>query len=156
MLKLKTHSGFHDLFLKYQPLFLYEGFWLVHMLTCWVKLHISAHTWFLQMSTYRKPDNIIYIFSWLFVSCNIFFINIWWKWILERFFSAVQDFFFSFQLHIWDNGNSQLKQRLRTDGAVLDICAIRTNHTTYLAALTDKILKVFKWCWSLSFILIVC
>lgn len=49
-------------------------------------------------------------------------------------------------LHIWDNGNSQLKQRLRTDGAVLDICAIRTNHTTYLAALTDKILKVFKWC----------
>ncbi|XP_071122064.1 E3 ubiquitin-protein ligase rfwd3.S-like isoform X1 [Mytilus edulis] len=49
-------------------------------------------------------------------------------------------------LHIWDCGKSQLKQRLRTDGAVLDICAIKTNNMTYLAALTDKILKVFKWC----------
>lgn len=49
-------------------------------------------------------------------------------------------------LHIWESGSGQLKQRLRTDGAVLDICAIRTNQMTFLAALTDKILKVFKWC----------
>ncbi|XP_052797450.1 E3 ubiquitin-protein ligase RFWD3-like isoform X2 [Mya arenaria] len=47
--------------------------------------------------------------------------------------------------HIWDTGTGQLTQRLLTGGIVVDTCAFQVNNTTYLAALTDKLCKVYKW-----------
>ncbi|KAL3841397.1 hypothetical protein ACJMK2_019549 [Sinanodonta woodiana] len=48
-------------------------------------------------------------------------------------------------VHIWDTGTGQMKQRLPAGGVVVDTCAININNQLYLAALTDKQLKIFKW-----------
>lgn len=51
-----------------------------------------------------------------------------------------------FQVHIWDTSSSQLVQRLPAGGVVVDTCTLRLNQQTYLAALTEKNLKVYRWC----------
>ena len=50
-----------------------------------------------------------------------------------------------FQIHMWDSGTGQLKQRLHAGGAVVDMCSISANQQLYLAALTEKHLRVLKW-----------
>ncbi|KAL8584813.1 hypothetical protein ACOMHN_037518 [Nucella lapillus] len=47
--------------------------------------------------------------------------------------------------HIWDAGSSQLVQRLPCQGVPLDFSPFPYNHTPYLAALTDKCLKLHHW-----------
>lgn len=49
-------------------------------------------------------------------------------------------------VHIWDTSSSQLVQRLPAGGVVVDTCTLRLNQQTYLAALTEKNLKVYRWC----------
>ncbi|KAL4225243.1 RING finger and WD repeat domain-containing protein 3 [Mactra antiquata] len=48
-------------------------------------------------------------------------------------------------VHIWDSGSGQLSQRLLISGAAVDMCSFIINNITYLAILTDKQLKIFKW-----------
>ncbi|KAK3102173.1 hypothetical protein FSP39_009342 [Pinctada imbricata] len=48
-------------------------------------------------------------------------------------------------VHLWDSGTGQLKQRLHTGGVVVDICPISANQQLYLAALTEKHLRIMKW-----------
>lgn len=50
-----------------------------------------------------------------------------------------------FQVHVWDTSTGQLKQQLHTGGIVVDLCSINVNQQTYLAALTSKLVKIFKW-----------
>ncbi|XP_060082896.1 E3 ubiquitin-protein ligase RFWD3-like [Ylistrum balloti] len=48
-------------------------------------------------------------------------------------------------MHVWDCGTNQMSQRLHTGGVVVDICAIRSNQKDYVAALTEKQVKIHKW-----------
>lgn len=48
-------------------------------------------------------------------------------------------------VHVWDSGTGQLVQRLLTGGMTVDMCSFNINNSTYLATLTDKQCKVFKW-----------
>ncbi|XP_060588595.1 E3 ubiquitin-protein ligase RFWD3-like [Ruditapes philippinarum] len=48
-------------------------------------------------------------------------------------------------VHLWDSATGQLSQRLITGGVTVDMCSMNINNTSYLAALTDKQLKVYKW-----------
>ncbi|XP_033752324.1 E3 ubiquitin-protein ligase RFWD3-like isoform X2 [Pecten maximus] len=48
-------------------------------------------------------------------------------------------------MHVWDCGTSQMSQRLHTGGVVVDICAVRSNQHDYVAALTEKQVKIHKW-----------
>ncbi|XP_053385087.1 E3 ubiquitin-protein ligase RFWD3-like isoform X2 [Mercenaria mercenaria] len=48
-------------------------------------------------------------------------------------------------VHIWDSGSGQLSQRLATGGVTVDMCSMNINNTMYLATLTDKLCKVYKW-----------
>ncbi|XP_062576886.1 E3 ubiquitin-protein ligase RFWD3-like, partial [Saccostrea cucullata] len=49
-------------------------------------------------------------------------------------------------VHIWDTSSGQLVQRLPAGGIVVDTCAMSINQQTYLAALTEKNLKIHRWC----------
>lgn len=64
--------------------------------------------------------------------------------IIYKFDENFSDIFF-FQVHLWDSGTGQLVQRLLTGGVTVDMCSFNINNTTYLATLTDKQCKVFKW-----------
>lgn len=48
-------------------------------------------------------------------------------------------------MHVWDCGTNQMSQRLHTGGIVVDICAVRSNQHDYIAALTEKDVKIHKW-----------
>ncbi|XP_051787501.1 E3 ubiquitin-protein ligase RFWD3 [Erpetoichthys calabaricus] len=46
---------------------------------------------------------------------------------------------------VWDAGSGTLLQKLQADQPVLDICPLEINQTHFLAALTEKMVKVYKW-----------
>uniref|UniRef100_A0AAY4CC06 RING-type E3 ubiquitin transferase n=1 Tax=Denticeps clupeoides TaxID=299321 RepID=A0AAY4CC06_9TELE len=46
---------------------------------------------------------------------------------------------------VWDAGSGALLQKLPADLPVLDICPFEVNQGHYLASLTEKMLKVYKW-----------
>ena len=48
-------------------------------------------------------------------------------------------------LQVWDAGSGALIQKLPADLPVLDICPLVVNGGHYLASLTEKMLKVYKW-----------
>nr|XP_022328397.1 E3 ubiquitin-protein ligase RFWD3-like isoform X1 [Crassostrea virginica] len=49
-------------------------------------------------------------------------------------------------VHVWDTSSSQLVQRVPAGGVVVDTCTLRLNQQTYLAALTEKTLRIHRWC----------
>lgn len=46
---------------------------------------------------------------------------------------------------VWDAGSGALLQKLPADLPVLDICSFEMNQEHYLASLTEKMLKIYKW-----------
>uniref|UniRef100_A0A8C9RBK1 RING-type E3 ubiquitin transferase n=1 Tax=Scleropages formosus TaxID=113540 RepID=A0A8C9RBK1_SCLFO len=46
---------------------------------------------------------------------------------------------------VWDAGTGALIQKLPADMPVLDICPFEVNQNYYLASLTEKMLKIYKW-----------
>ncbi|XP_051739531.1 E3 ubiquitin-protein ligase RFWD3 [Ctenopharyngodon idella] len=46
---------------------------------------------------------------------------------------------------VWDAGTGALLQKMPADLPVLDICPFQANQGSYLASLTEKMLKVYKW-----------
>ncbi|XP_051548346.1 E3 ubiquitin-protein ligase RFWD3-like [Myxocyprinus asiaticus] len=46
---------------------------------------------------------------------------------------------------VWDAGTGALLQKLPAELPVLDICPFEVNQSSYLASLTEKMLKVYKW-----------
>ncbi|KAL4642105.1 E3 ubiquitin-protein ligase RFWD3 [Arapaima gigas] len=46
---------------------------------------------------------------------------------------------------VWDAGTGNLIQKLPADLPVLDICPFEVNQSSYLASLTEKMLKIYKW-----------
>ncbi|CDQ72703.1 unnamed protein product [Oncorhynchus mykiss] len=46
---------------------------------------------------------------------------------------------------VWDAGSGSLIQKLSADLPVLDICPFEVNQGSYLASLTEKMLKIYKW-----------
>ncbi|XP_073688189.1 E3 ubiquitin-protein ligase rfwd3.S [Garra rufa] len=46
---------------------------------------------------------------------------------------------------VWDAGTGALLQKMPADLPVLDICPFEVNQSSYLASLTEKMLKVYKW-----------
>ncbi|XP_014025414.2 E3 ubiquitin-protein ligase RFWD3 [Salmo salar] len=46
---------------------------------------------------------------------------------------------------VWDAGSGSLIQKLPADLPVLDICPFEVNQGSYLASLTEKMLKIYKW-----------
>lgn len=48
-------------------------------------------------------------------------------------------------LQVWDAGTGALLQKMPADLPVLDICPFEVNQSSYLASLTEKLLKVYKW-----------
>lgn len=54
-------------------------------------------------------------------------------------------FFFSFKLQVWDAGSGTLLHKLPADMPVMDICPFETNQEHYLASLTEKMIKIYKW-----------
>ena len=48
-------------------------------------------------------------------------------------------------LQVWDASSGALVQKLPADLPVLDICPFEVNQDSYLASLTEKMLKIYKW-----------
>ncbi|KAK7116975.1 hypothetical protein R3I94_022491 [Phoxinus phoxinus] len=46
---------------------------------------------------------------------------------------------------VWDAGSGALLQKMPADLPVLDICPFQANQGSFLASLTEKMLKVYKW-----------
>ncbi|XP_057271180.1 E3 ubiquitin-protein ligase RFWD3 isoform X2 [Pezoporus wallicus] len=46
---------------------------------------------------------------------------------------------------LWDAGSGSLLQKLQADMPVLDICPMEVNQAHLLAALTEKLVKIYKW-----------
>ncbi|XP_062858710.1 E3 ubiquitin-protein ligase RFWD3 [Trichomycterus rosablanca] len=46
---------------------------------------------------------------------------------------------------VWDAGSGTLLQKLPADLPVLDICPFQINQEHYLASLTEKMIKIYKW-----------
>ncbi|KAJ3580697.1 hypothetical protein NHX12_034252 [Muraenolepis orangiensis] len=46
---------------------------------------------------------------------------------------------------VWDAGSGSLLQKLPADLPVLDICPLEVSGEHYLASLTEKMLKIYKW-----------
>ncbi|NXK78400.1 RFWD3 ligase, partial [Amazona guildingii] len=46
---------------------------------------------------------------------------------------------------LWDAGSGSLLQKLQADMPVLDICPMEVNQAHLLAALTEKVVKIYKW-----------
>lgn len=48
-------------------------------------------------------------------------------------------------LQVWDAGSGSLLQKLPADLPVLDISPFTVNGEHFLASLTEKMLKLYKW-----------
>ncbi|KAH0619452.1 hypothetical protein JD844_000095 [Phrynosoma platyrhinos] len=46
---------------------------------------------------------------------------------------------------LWDAGSGSLLQKLPADLPVLDVCHYEVNRNSFLATLTEKIVKIYKW-----------
>ncbi|XP_038610727.1 E3 ubiquitin-protein ligase RFWD3 [Tachyglossus aculeatus] len=46
---------------------------------------------------------------------------------------------------LWDAGSGSLLQKLKASEPVLDICPFEVNQHNYLATLTEKMVKIYKW-----------
>ncbi|KFQ19498.1 E3 ubiquitin-protein ligase RFWD3, partial [Mesitornis unicolor] len=46
---------------------------------------------------------------------------------------------------LWDAGSGSLLQKLQADLPVLNICPLEVNQTRFLATLTEKMVKIYKW-----------
>lgn len=46
---------------------------------------------------------------------------------------------------LWDAGSGSLLQKLQADLPVLDICPMEVNQAHLLAALTERLVKIYKW-----------
>lgn len=46
---------------------------------------------------------------------------------------------------LWDAQSGSLLQKLQADMPVLDICPMEVNQAHLLAALTEKLVKIYKW-----------
>lgn len=46
---------------------------------------------------------------------------------------------------MWDAGSGALLQKLPADLPVLDICPFAVNGENFLASLTEKMVKVYRW-----------
>ncbi|XP_049642324.1 E3 ubiquitin-protein ligase RFWD3 isoform X2 [Suncus etruscus] len=46
---------------------------------------------------------------------------------------------------IWDAGSGTMLQELKADHPVLDICTFEVNESSYLAALTEKMVHMYRW-----------
>ncbi|XP_077166724.1 E3 ubiquitin-protein ligase RFWD3 isoform X2 [Paroedura picta] len=46
---------------------------------------------------------------------------------------------------LWDAGTGSLLQKLTDDLPVLDVCPYTVNHNSFLATLTEKVVKIYKW-----------
>ncbi|XP_067327072.1 E3 ubiquitin-protein ligase RFWD3 [Anolis sagrei] len=46
---------------------------------------------------------------------------------------------------LWDAGSGTLLQKLAADLPVLDVCPYEVNRSSFLAILTEKIVKIYKW-----------
>ncbi|KAG7324061.1 hypothetical protein KOW79_012077 [Hemibagrus wyckioides] len=46
---------------------------------------------------------------------------------------------------VWDASSGALLQKLPADMPVMDICPFETNQEHYLASLTEKMIKIYKW-----------
>lgn len=51
----------------------------------------------------------------------------------------------SSSVRIWDAGSGTMLQELKADHPVLDICTFEVNQSSYLAALTEKMVHMYKW-----------
>lgn len=51
---------------------------------------------------------------------------------------------------VWDASTGSLLQDLRTDQPVLDICPFEVNQSNYLATLTEKMVRIYRWEWPSS------
>lgn len=56
---------------------------------------------------------------------------------------CLMEFWGAFQ--VWDAGSGNLLQRLPADLPILDICPFQINQEHYLASLTEKMIKTYKW-----------
>lgn len=54
---------------------------------------------------------------------------------------------FLFILQLWDAGSGSLLQKLPADLPVLDVCPYEVNRSSFLALLTEKMVKIYKWQW---------
>ncbi|XP_029781640.1 E3 ubiquitin-protein ligase RFWD3 [Suricata suricatta] len=46
---------------------------------------------------------------------------------------------------LWDAGSGSLLQELQADQPVLDICPFEVNHSSYVATLTEKMVRIYRW-----------
>lgn len=53
--------------------------------------------------------------------------------------------FIYFLPQVWDASTGGLLQKLPADLPVMDICPFETNQEHYLASLTEKMIKIYKW-----------
>jgi len=49
------------------------------------------------------------------------------------------------QVQIWNAGTGQLLQKMTTSDPVIDLCPASVNERSYLVALTEKQLIVYRW-----------
>lgn len=48
-------------------------------------------------------------------------------------------------LDLWDSNSGSKVQHLMTGATVLDVCPFRFDNGDYLAALSEKVIKLYKW-----------
>ena len=50
------------------------------------------------------------------------------------------------QVHVWNAGTGQLQQKMTSSpDPVIDLCPVPVNDQSYLVALTEKQISVYRW-----------
>jgi len=49
------------------------------------------------------------------------------------------------QVHVWNAGTGQLQQKMTSSDPVIDLCPASVNDQSYLVALTEKQISVYRW-----------
>lgn len=49
------------------------------------------------------------------------------------------------KVHVWNAGTGQLQQKMTSPDPVIDLCPALVNEQSYLVALTEKQLTVYRW-----------